>query len=446
MEKRNDDHMIYVKDLFFAVLSGWRAILAAALILGLLLGGIQLVSGMSGVTSAPQVTEEVQDSYEKDKAGLEQEITRIQTELDSYRDYVDNAPLLQLNPYDYYEIRLRLFIQTDYKIQPGMSYQDPDQTSNLLNAYTVALQSNDSLEAMAQVLDTEARYLPEVMLIERSGSTLTLTVKLAAKEAAESLLPILVAQATGAKAAVEATVAKHNLTVTEQAVLAKADASVAELQIGHKAHLTSIEEALAAAQNSLAVFTSSNSLTPVSKKDIAKEAVVYGVVGAVLGAFLVAGTICVLHICSDKIYAARNLTGRTGVKILGMIGCKKENPIDRMLYRLEGRAEPGLGNSPVPADIHHRARDAKHLLITGSGSTADRQALTEAIIQAMPGVLVEDKGCILRDAAALEALAACDTVVLVESCSASRYTNVEKELSVIHDYGTALLGCVLLER
>lgn len=446
MENKNEVHMIYIKDLIFAALSRWKAALAVALILALLLGGVQMISGFSGIDATPSVNQEELVQYEKDKAELEQTLARTQSELASYQTYLSSAPLMQLNPYDHYEMRLSLYIQTDYKIQPGMSYQDPDQTPNILNAYAAVLRSSVALEAMAQVLETESQCVSEIISIDKSDSTLQMLVKLPTEETANTLLPILVTQATAARSQIATTVAEHTLSVTEQAVSPTADAYVSELQAKHTSRLTALKETLVATEDALAKLKAPGALTPVSKRSVVKKAVIFAVLGAVLGAFLTVCVVWVLHICSDKIYAAKNLTNRTGVKVIGTLGCEKKNPIDRVLYRLEGRAEPGLDNSPVLADIRCRAKDAKHLLITGSGTTADRQTLTDALCQAMPGVLVEDKGSILHDAAALEALAVCDAAVLVERCAVSRYSSVEKQLSAINDYGAKLLGCVLLEK
>ena len=47
-------------------------------------------------------------------------------------------------------------------------------------------------------------------------------------------------------------------------------------------------------------------------------------------------------------------------------------------------------------------------------------------------------------AAALELLAQCDGVVLVETCGRSRYDRVLWQLETAKDYGKELLGCVVI--
>jgi hypothetical protein len=183
-----------------------------------------------------------------------------------------------------------------------------------------------------------------------------------------------------------------------------------------------------------------------SVKSVVKKTVIFAVLGAIVGAFLTVCFLWVVHITSDKVYAARNLHNRTGIKVIGTLGGEKKNPVDRLVNRLEGRNPDSLQTSPVAVDIRCRAKTVKHLLITGSGDTADREALVKLVAQTMPGIVVEDKGSILREAQALEALAACDAVALVETVGVSGYRNIEKQATIIEDYGTELLGCVLLEK
>lgn len=450
MENRKEEQMIYFKDLIFTALRRWRAVLAVALILGLLLGGMQGVKGLSALKTPvdPVAQQEALEQYEAEKLAHEQLVTLAQNNIDNYQTYLADALLMQLDPYCHYEATLSVFVQTAFQIQPGMSYQNPDRTADILSAYETVMSGDAAMQAMAEALETEPQYLFELLSAKKTDKTgtLILRVKLPTQEAAEKLLPVLEAQITGAYEQVETAVEKHTVTVVEQSVAARVDTVVADDQQKRQERLSALEKALTDAQTALAKVVPPAVGQTGSFKSVVKKAVIFAVLGAVLGAFLVVCVLWVLHITSDKVYGVRSLQGRTGIKVIGTLGCEKKNPIDRFLYRLEGRSMDDLQTSPVAVDIGCRAKDAKSLLITGSGDAADRETLVKAVSAAVPGVRVADCGSILRSAAALEALADCDAVVLVETSGVSRYSAVNRQKNVIGDYGAVLLGCVLLEK
>lgn len=446
MEKKKEEQMIYMKDLIFAALRRYRAVLAVALILALALGGMQVFSGLSA-KQAPvdsTVMETLQAQYEMDKADAERLVETAQNNLDSYKDYHANALLMQINPYGHYEARLSLYIQTDYQIRPELVYQDPDRTSAVLSAYEVVLRGDAVLKAMSTALNTEAKYISEVFTVRKTdqNGTLQLVVKLPTEDAAKALLPVLAEQADAAQDLVEKTVETHTVTVVESSVVAMVDASVAELQQKNKDRVSVLEKALTDAQAVLEGVEVPVAVTTASVKSVLKRAVIFAVLGGVLGAFLTVCVIWVMHIVSDKVYGARNLTDRTGVKVIGAVAAKAEKGLDSWLNKQEGRdvAPADARLTTLAVDIRCRLGDGKYLLVTGSG---DAQALVEALSRHLPGVQVES-GNILQSAAALQSLKACDAVVLAETCGVSRYSVVERQVRVIEDYNKQLLGCVLI--
>ncbi len=446
MENKKEEQMIYVKDLIFAALRRYKAVLAVALILALVLGGMQAFSGLTAKQTPvdPAVLEELQTQYEKDKADAERLVEAAQNSLDSYQDYLANALFMQLNPYGHYETRLSLYVQTDYQIQPGMSYQDPDRTADILTAYEAVLRGDAAMDAMATALDTDAKYVSEVLTVKKTdqNGTLQMVVKLPAEDAAKTLLPVLAEQVDLAQVLVEKTVAEHTTSVVESSVVTTIDASVADQQQKSKDRVTALENALADAESALAAVSAPNAGTSVSVKSVIKKAVIFAVLGAVLGVFVTVCVIWVMHIASDKVYGVRNLTNRTGVKVIGAVEEKTVKGLDSWLKKLEGRditpADTRL--TTLAVDIRCRLGDGKYLLVTGSGDT---QALVEALSHHLPGVQVEC-GNILESAAALESLKACDAVVLAEACGSSCYSVVERQVRVIADYNKQLLGCVLI--
>lgn len=449
MENQKEEQMIYLKDLIFAALHRWKTVLVVAVIFALLLGGMQGVKGLSALKAPvdPAQQQAAQEAYEEAKASLAQHVQAAQENIEQQQAYLEASLRMQLDPYCHYEAALSLYVKTDYQILPGMSYQAPDKTVDVLKAYEAFLNGGTVAQALADKLATESRFVTELLEVKwvEKTNTLTVSLQLPTQEAAQTVLTVLEEQIAGAGEQIEKNVSAHSAVIAEQSVNTKLDMELAQTQKDAYLLLDELETELEEAQKALAAVAPPAAQTG-SLKAVVKKAIIFAVVGGVLGVFLTVAVIWVAHIGTDKVYAARNLSNRTGVKVIATLSCEKKNPVDRMVYRLEGRGVDAPDLVVAATDIRCRAKDVKRLLITGSGDAADRESLVQAVAAAMPGVQVEDKGGILRNADALEALSACDTVVLVEKCGMSGYTDIQKQVKIIDDYGAKLLGCVLMER
>lgn len=449
MDRKKDERMIYIKDLIFAALYRWRSVLIVALVLALVLGGWKGVSGLNGLQSGTEAAslEQAQILYEAEKTAAEKKVASARQNIENQRSYLENSVLMQIDPYSCYEAVLSMYVETDYQILPGMSYQNPDKTASAVYAYQSVAQSSQTLNALAQALGSQSQYVSELLIAtipEETDGTLEVRIATPDEQTAWQLLEVLQAQLEGAydqvaQAVTEHTVRSMELSVTETVNLTLADAQKKELNRVSEL-MTSMQEAQAklAGLKAPAVQT-------VSRSSVVKKAVIFAVLGAVAGAFLTVCVIWVAHITSGKIYSAQTLLDRTGVKTLCCVSSgKKKCPLDRFLRRLEGRTEADMQTQAqlLETDIRYRAKEAS-VLVTGSGSKESRQALVQALGKS--GLQVRDCGSILTDPAALQALSECGAVVLVERCGASRYDSVNKQQEMIEDYNKQLLGCVLLD-
>ena len=96
MDNHNYEQEIDLKDLMFAVFHKWRGIILVAVILGILLGGFKLGSGLINKGSGESVadTEETyaedQDIYERTQALYELEIEDLKEKIKAQETYLTN--------------------------------------------------------------------------------------------------------------------------------------------------------------------------------------------------------------------------------------------------------------------------------------------------------------------------------------------------------------------
>ena len=453
MEYKTEDQVIYPKDLLFAALYRWKAMVVAALVLGLLLGGFMLVRGLwstdgEAKSQALMAYEQELEDYQRELAYLEKEVKRLEIAVADQQTYMDESLYLNLDPYDHYRCVTTFYLATDYQILPEMTYQNTDKTNILVNAYVTMLRSDAVVRALAEAVQVQPRYLRELYRVDVSETARVITVTLlhAQESGARAVQTELLAQLQGITDNLSESIGAHTLTLLEQNVDSSVDTSLLTLRRENEENLERVQKSLDEARVAAAAFVAP---VPVdaSVRSVLKKAVIFAVLGAVAGVGCVAVWAWFAHAVSMKVYSARVLRGRTGVKILGcMAAMEVKNPIDRKFRSWEGREiSPVQERAEVLAlDIAQRCGDVKKLLITGAGDMEAGQPLIQALNKAMPGVVISGCSSVLHSAQAVENLASADAVLLVEHCGRSLYTDVADELVMIKDYGVKLLGCILL--
>lgn len=451
MDSTTPQNVIYLKDLVFCVLRRWKTVLIFALIFALVFGGYKGLTGWRTLGVQPNLsgysTELAQ--YELDKAALDRQMENLQESLSRQQEYLDHSVLMTLNPYSYYEATVIVYVDSNYTINPSANYQLPDKTEYMLSAYYAAFMSTDFIQRLAQAAGIDYRYFSELYSVQipLSSNRVVVTVMHHDNAAANSILQLLLANFTAAKETVTTTIGSHNLHILEQSVSTSANPELLTTQLDANQQLFDLQQEVTALSLELEALKPPAVPQPASKASVLKDAFAFGVLGAVLGAGLVMLYLWISHAVRSKVYSARALCTRTGVKILGCISDRiPACVIDRWLLKLEGRdlTDPASRAFTLAQDIAHRCGQIGQLLVTGDGDLQQRKLLTDALRQAMPGVRVLDQGSILRSADAVDGLNTCDAVLLAEQCGRSAYDKVAAQCQMIADYEKTLLGCVLI--
>ena len=453
MQHENDESMIYLKDLLFTVLYRWKTVIAAALILAIALGGVKLFSGLSALKNEEALQNQhknqaiLLEKYEAEKESLEQQADALRQQVDCQNNYLENSIYMQLDPYGFYESTLVLYFDADYQILPSMEFQNVDPTDAVIATYKSILDSEQVQLPLAQHANTALQYIKELISISTDIGTdmLTITLRYPDEAGAKELTKLLTAQLDAIHTQAVKAVTEHEVTVVSQTVGKDMDRSIADAQTAENARMSTLIAELTAMQEKINTLVKPNQQL-LDKTTVFKDAIVYGVVGCVLGVFIVAFICLIAHICTDKVYSARTLKNRTRIKILGCISDRKWNPIDRWLRKLEGRncVDPQVQAHVLAVDILNRCGDVNSLLVTGSTDLEARQQILQALSVAKPGMQIIDAGDILQDVAALEALSGCNAVLLVAQCNVSKYNAVAQQAEWVGDYNKQFIGCVLL--
>ena len=471
--KGMDSGMVYeqeidLKDLMFAVLRQWKKILLVGVVLAMLLGGVKAVltyreeNDEDAIKAAEEQFEADMASYERNKENKEREIGNLQKDIEKQQNYLEKSVLMNMSPYDVCEARADLFIKTDYEIMPGMVYQNVDYTDTILQTYQSVMTSTVFLSHIADDMGIDVQYLRELISIER-GSTmisssnvnkltnlLTITVKHATQREAESVMRKLLDGIDALQVQIIENIGEHTVNMVNKSTGSAVDLKLADRQQEQNNQLINLQQTLDDKEKALEDLEEPKKMVSAEMATL-KSAVKYGVIGGVLGAFVVVFFVCVVFVMSDKVYSSKELKTRFGIKILGSLpvtGKKKTGKAERLINRLEGR-EHKIGEAAevelIAANICNYAGEAKRLLVTGSISGEKIMHVAKLLEEKLEEMNVISGDNMLQNAETIRLLPECDSVVLVEEANVSTYAMVERELEKVMDLQKKIVGCIVFE-
>lgn len=451
MEHKKEDQLIYLMDLLFAPLHRWKALFATALIFAVLVGGFIGVSSWNARKSAQalqadpnQVT--ATEKYRAEAQRLDAELEQLKQNLETRKLYVQDSLLMQLDPYNHYEATIWLTVKADSQVDPSVSLQNSDETNLVTSSYRSLILNNQVLEKMAAAVNSQPQYVRALIFSSNpNSSTLEVRIKYMDKDGAQLLLDIMAQHLESNQTLIASATSTHTVNILTLGVASTIDPDLETTQQDVRKSLTQAETELTE------VRTQKNNLTDptvyvASVSDVIKRAVIFAVLGGILGLLLAIFVCWAMHIASNKVYSAKALTNRTGVKVLGSIGCAG-TLLDRLINKAEGRNCNDIPSQAklLAINIRNRCADTKQLLVISDSKNPSKAMFVEALQNTLTGVHIDDCESLLQDPAALEALGSCDAVLMVRQCHHSLYPAIEQECQIITDSGKYMLGCVLLD-
>lgn len=472
---------IDLKELAFAVLHKWKMILVFAVALALLLGGYKGIS-----TYRTQNNEEVlkaaresyareMEIYNKGMDSCKREIDNLTRDIAGQQEYVENSILMNMSPYDIWEAKAELFVKSDGTLESP----NGDLTPTIMRAYQSVLTSGELLSQLAADMGVDDRYIQELVTItigwdnynrnegmfslenKSSGfaihnrqdnhyimqedDLLTIQVRHESEDEARELLQGILDGINRFQDQITASIGPHTIYQVNSSVSSKVDLTLADQQNDERTRLDRLKESLEKRTDEMNKLKSPEGMaSPVA------SGIKYGLIGGVLGAFIVVFFVCIGFVMSEKVYSAKELKYRFKVKILGTLPAETKNAgkVDQWLNRLEGRTykvkDEDVFNL-ISANIRNYTDGMHALLVIGSALDGKVDKVASELSDRLSDVKVVLGGNILNNVEALRKLPECDGIVLVEQCGESLYSEVELELEKVCDLRKTVVGCVVFE-
>ena len=459
-----------IKELLYGVMKAWRPVLGLGLGCAVLLGGYKASEQQEQYEADLLVYESARESYER-------EIENMVNSLDSQQEYLQNSVLMQISPYEKGTAAADLYVKTDYQIMPGMDYQNQDYTDALVKAYGTSLKEDGVLEAVAEQMGLELRYLKELISVltmaksidkpelisvtpDLESDVLTVTVAHTDEAAAGRLLDFLLEGLEKKEEELSESVGAHDLVVLSQTTDSVVDLSLSDSQKRVADSLTTLQDSLEEKEKALSQL-SKPSLSPGSRGAVLSVGVKYGVLGGVMGVLLGAFCACLFWLFRDKAEDGGELELRFGFPELGTFGSRKKrwfSWVDRLVDRMFGK-KPAADDETVYRRIEARIRyyypEAKQLYLGqlsrsgNAGGPAEKFAgefakeFAGRLKEAFPERTLQWGGALAEDPEALGHAASSDGVILVVEKGRTAYQEIQREAEAAKSCGARILGFVL---
>lgn len=433
MEYENDKQVIFLKDLLFAILYRWKGILLAIVIGAVLLGGFQFLQNKNNSNVAP-------DEIPFKQQQLQQRIAIKEIAVENQAMYLQESPLMNMDPYRVYKTNLSFYIHNNYQIQPGMVYQNPDNTPALLNTYLQLLSDVSLTKQISEATGINAIYVQELFSAQVSENSipgvLTVVVTFDNEAKLEKIVDLTKAHLLNAAESLKEQLGEHTVRCAVTPSGLTTDTVLANQQKQAADQLGTLSSDLEKLQTQLAAFASTG---------VSRSVVIMAIIGALLGAVLVCGFAVLMHICSSKAYSVRTLANHTGITVIGTLTAqKKKNKIDLLLKKIEGRNIDTWENEiPLLAAYLKNIGCTEKIMLTGDGDCTILKQVAESLANA--GIQAFAAESLLRSHNAMTVLAEANYVVLVEQQGNSKYSNIEKEISLLKRLNKPILGGVFIE-
>ena len=378
MEKQTEyEQEIDLVSLFFAVLHKYRQIFAAAVACAVLFGAVGMfkhVRSQKAAEAASENGEEIvrtaeeqkyeedmveyraaQTAHDKNVASYNHQLkqneadqARAEFDIKNAQEYIDKSVLNSLDPYNVNVANAVFYITTDYKILPGMDYQNPDYTGAVLSAYSSLLTSHETIGAIAEQFGMEERYMRELITVSVDSGTRLLTISTEGKDAqqANDIMDAMLKRFAQLYDVIESTVGEHETTQVSLSSTTTVLTSLRDQQQNTRDNMIQLQNNLTDLQSNHELLEQSIQTAdkdfaatekPKDPKGAGNSAVKYAAIGFLLGAVLVAGATVCSFLVEGKVCAADELQKYCGIGVLGTLAndaSQKAKGLDAAINKL----------------------------------------------------------------------------------------------------------------
>lgn len=403
-------------------------------------------------------------AYESELLQNQQTIESMKAKIENTKEYLEKSVLNSIDPYNVHVAQADMYVATDYKILPGMEYQNVDYTDAVLQAYSSLMINSETMGGIAKSVGMEERYLRELVSVSGDSSTRLLTVRVYGSDDATTskILNALLARMDAIQEIVESSVGHHSIAQLANTSTVQVLTWLRDNQQQNRENLTDLQNQVTTLEAADRVLQQSiedeqqalDAMEPPEEvKKTGTSVVKLVVLGFLLGGVLACGVSTLQFLMQGKVYSGKELNQTTGLPLLGTLASertKKAGKLDAALNKMEGRPD-GSGDEEMirlmAVTVRSRAPEAGSILVTGDLPAEQLNALAAALqnTDALRAQTVKAAESILQNAATVPQVTDADAIVLAADCTVTRTDAVREQNEKITRLGKNILGCIVFE-
>ena len=491
LDPNENDSMLSLKDLLYALLRNLGIILIVAVLLGGALfaykitrtGGSATGSNVLNISAQNEGESDVEYQLRKQKVGRAKDlaitITKINSQIDHQRRYLSDSVYMQIDAENVYETKVQYVITLKDNATAGVDRA-------LVNAYQNSVTSGTYLDEYAQKHDLKADYIKEIISFESAVSdsaifstdngvskAASFTVKIVgpSNEFTGDVAALVEEKISSSFTQLKTNIADHKITLVAVQDNVKVDAGIRDNQANQTTRIETLQkqiigfnDALDQIAKDLGVSGKEELLEYFASEDLYAEAGVpaadnaenvsfwgtvkpgikYGVIGFVAGFAVVAVILVLAYVFGKKITTQAQFFGKfKSVKKIGVMKptgkrCKYTEFID---VRSEDDSVMSAENNTklIANNYSNITKGLNKVLITGTG---EKKAMEETVKKL--GIKGDFKPDLFSDPDILKVIPDYDGVVLLEQRKVSLSKNIANEIDLINNAGTKIIGAIII--
>lgn len=490
IDPNENDSMLSLKDLLYAVLRNLGIILIVAVLAGGALFAYKITRQSTVSTSysydlSARYEDETDFEYEErlqkiDRArDIANAVTKVNSQIDHQRKYITDSVYMQIDAENVYETKCQFVISINENAAGGVDRA-------LITAYQNAVMSGNYLDAYAKENGLKADYIKEVMYFDSqisdgailsaegsAGKVASFNVRVIgpSKEFTDDVIDLVKKKAFFEYDNLRKSVTDHTLTLVGVQENIKVDSSIRDNQVNQTSKIENLQkqvigynDTLDQLARELSVFgreelleyfdeEHTDDVSPVIADDpemtvsfwgTVKPGIKYGAVGFIAGFFVVAVILVLVYVFGKKITTQAQFFGKfSSVKKIGVLKpsakrCKYTEFID---IKSEDDTKMSAENNIklISNNYNNIIKGMDKIIITGTG---DKKAMDEAVKKL--GLKGDYKPDLFSDPDLLKIIPDYDGVVLLEQRNVSLYKNVANEIQLINNTGTKIVGAIII--
>jgi len=448
---------IDLKQLLVYVLRKWRTMIAVAVALGLLLGGVKAAKGFIDLQDPEKVEESIkaaeleQQNYDTAKAQLTNQMAEYNRQIDDYQKYQDNSLYMKIDPYAVYKESITYVVTTDYQIVPNMTYQTLNWMGPVLSAYTTVANSvtlkdlpPEGRTGLSEEWDADS--LEKLVKVETNTNDgkLTITASAESENRAKAILQAVKEKVEANQKNVAKAAGEHKLSLISEKSTVTVDQDIINDRETRLRNITALREAADRAVEKYNKLSEPKDKA-LSVKGTVKAGIKFAILGFTAGVFLCFFVYGLQFLMNGKLNDIGSLKDRYRTRILAVLPKeRKTGTIDRILDGVEGIKVNGQTADTLLHIAGASLEEAvnKNIAVVGTVSEEIRKQAAEKL-NLTENLKVYDAGNILTDPEAVRKSKDADSVILVEEKNVSSMSDIEQEADLLKSMGVRLEGFII---